>query len=219
MPIINIKDLEIGYNKKTIAKNITFKVEENSCTCIFGENGCGKTTLLKTLSTLIPPISGEAYLNGYSLDKVWQIRKISAFVFQNKDENKDFPLLTKDIVLMGRYRINPYKTTEKDRETVQKVMEKTNTWELRDEPYGRLSGGQRQRVNIALSLASEPKILFLDEPGTYLDTKSRDILIETINNLKEAESLNTEAAELKNKINMIISSAVKKVKLLGDSYL
>ena len=185
MPIINIKDLEIGYNKKTIAKNITFKVEENSCTCIFGENGCGKTTLLKTLSTLIPPISGEAYLNGYSLDKVWQIRKISAFVFQNKDENKDFPLLTKDIVLMGRYRINPYKTTEKDRETVQKVMEKTNTWELRDEPYGRLSGGQRQRVNIALSLASEPKILFLDEPGTYLDTKSRDILIETINNLKE----------------------------------
>ncbi|MBQ7256773.1 MAG: ATP-binding cassette domain-containing protein [Abditibacteriota bacterium] len=185
MPIINIKDLEIGYNKKTIAKNITFQVEENSCTCIFGENGCGKTTLLKTLSTLIPPISGEAYLNGYSLDKVWQIRKISAFVFQNKDENKDFPLLTKDIVLMGRYRINPYKTTEKDRETVQKVMEKTNTWELRNEPYGRLSGGQRQRVNIALSLASEPKILFLDEPGTYLDTKSRDILIETINNLKE----------------------------------
>ncbi len=185
MKIINIKNLSIGYNKKPIANNITLQVEENSCTCIFGENGSGKTTLLKTLSTLIPPISGEATINGYSLNNIWEIRKSSAFVFQNRDENKNFPLLTKEIVMMGRYRINPYKTTQEDKDIVRKVMEETNTWELRDMPYGKLSGGQRQRVNIALSLASEPRVLFLDEPGTYLDTKSRNILIDTINQLKE----------------------------------
>ena len=185
MHIIDINNLSIGYNKKVIANNITLQVEENSCTCIFGENGSGKTTLLKTLSTLIPPISGEVHINGYTLNNIWEIRKISAFVFQNRDENKNFPLLTKEIVMMGRYRINPYKTTLEDKSVVQKVMEETNTWDLKDVPYGKLSGGQRQRVNIALSLASEPKILFLDEPGTYLDTKSRNILIDTINKLKE----------------------------------
>ena len=183
--MIKTENLAIGYNNKIIVENINIQVRDNSCTCIFGENGCGKTTLLKTLQTLIPPIKGDAKINDFSLSQKWEIRKISSCVFQKNDIDLGFPLLTKDVVEMGRYRINPYKTTKKDLEIVEKVMNETNTWDLKNIPYGHLSGGQRQRVNIALALASEPKVLFLDEPGTYLDTQSRDMLIEIINKLKQ----------------------------------
>lgn len=189
MDIIKIKDLSIGYNNQALVNNINFNVKENSCTCIYGDNGCGKTTLLKTLSTLIHPISGEVTINGFDLKDKWNIRKISAFVFQKNNIDEGFPILTKEVVAMGRYRINPYKTTNKDKEVIEEVMRKTNTLDLKDMPYGHLSGGQKQRVQIALSLASEPKILFLDEPGTYLDTKSRDLLIETINEIKKNTTL------------------------------
>lgn len=189
MDIIKVKDLSIGYNNKSLVENINFNVRENSCTCIYGENGCGKTTLLKTLSTLIPSISGEVSINGFDLKDKWNIRKISAFVFQKNNIDDGFPILAKEVVTMGRYRINPYKTTNEDIKIVEEVMRKTNTWDLKDMSYGHLSGGQKQRVQIGLSLASEPKVLFLDEPGTYLDTRSRDLLIETINEIKKNTTL------------------------------
>lgn len=187
--MIKTENLAIGYNRKPLLKNINITAEKNSCVCIYGENGCGKTTLLKTLQGFIPPVSGSAVVGGYNLKDIWNIRKISASVFQNNDIDRGFPILAKEAVSLGRYRINSLKTTDKDREITEKTMKLCNVWDLKDMPYGHLSGGQQQRVNIATALVSEPKILFLDEPGTFLDTESRDLLIETINSLKQNMTL------------------------------
>ena len=182
---IEINNLSVGYNKIPLLNNISFNVEKNTCCCIYGENGCGKTTLLKTLSAMIPPVGGSAIICGNDLKNKWKIRKLCATVFQNNNIDFGFPILAKEAVALGRYRINPYKENKEDFEIIKNSMIATNVWDLRDIPYGHLSGGQRQRVNISLALASEPEILFLDEPGTYLDTKSRDLLIEIINKLKK----------------------------------
>ena len=183
--MIQTENLTIGYNGQPILKNINITAEDKSCLCIFGENGCGKTTLLKTLLGFIPPIEGDATLNGYRIRDKWNIRRISASVFQTDITDPGFPILAGEAVLLGRYRENPLKTTEEDLYIAEKAMKECNVWDLKDIPYGRLSGGQKQRVNIALALASRPEILFLDEPVTFLDTQSRDLLCETINRLKK----------------------------------
>lgn len=187
--MIKTENLAIGYNRKPLLKNINITAEKNTCVCIYGENGCGKTTLLKTLQGFIPPVSGNASIGGYDLKNIWNIRKISASVFQNNDTDTGFPIIAEEAVFMGRYRINPMRTSDEDKEKVRNAMEICNVWDLRKTPYGHLSGGQKQRVNIAIALASEPKILFLDEPGTFLDTESRDLLINTINTLKKNMTL------------------------------
>jgi len=184
MSIIKLENLSIGYNKKAILENINLTIKENSCICLYGENGCGKTTLIKTLQTIIPPVAGSAIINNYDIKDKWNIRKICASVFQTSNIDLGFPLLTKEVVLMGRYRNSPYKTSKRDLEIVREVMDITNIWDLKDVPYGHLSGGQRQRANLSLALASEPKILFLDEPSTFLDELSEKILMDTINMLK-----------------------------------
>lgn len=161
--MLEVNDLSIGYDGKTVANNISFQANAGDYLCIVGENGAGKSTLVKTLLNLNKPISGEIKFKEDGI----------GYLPQQTIVQKDFPASVWEIVLSGNLSHlgwNPfYSKIEKD--TARKNMERMGIWELRKKCYRNLSGGQQQRVLLARALCASDKILFLDEPVSGLDPK------------------------------------------------
>jgi len=219
---INIQNLSIGYDKHIVLKNINLSAEYGSVLGIFGENGSGKTTLIRTLQTVIPKISGNAQIGGIELDKKNYsiIRKICGSVFQVSEHDKGFPVLCKEVVMMARYGRKKIieRIDQKDLNIVTNAMKKTGILDLAEKPYSLISGGERQRVNLAQALALEPKILFLDEPNTFLDIEAEDTLIRLIKQLaREGITIilvshsNHFMKQVANNVAIIENNTIKKI--------
>ncbi len=161
--MLEVKNLSIGYEGKTVADHISFKVDEGDYLCIVGENGAGKSTLVKTLLHLNKPISGEIKFK----------EKGIGYLPQQTVVQKDFPASVWEIVLSGMLSGLGWRPfyTKKEKDTAKKNMERMGIWELRKKCYRNLSGGQQQRVLLARALCASDKILFLDEPVSGLDPK------------------------------------------------
>lgn len=167
MAYITCKDLSLGYDGKVIVSNLNFEVNKGDYLCIVGENGTGKSTLMKTLLHLQEKISGEIQ-RGDGL-KPYEI----GYLPQQTLVQKDFPATVWEIVLSGTLpscgRRPFYGRVQK--EMARKQMEKLGIWNLRKRCYRNLSGGQQQRALLARALCATSKIILLDEPVTGLDPK------------------------------------------------
>ena len=219
---ISTQNLSIGYEKHIVLENINLSAEYGSVLGIFGENGSGKTTLIRTLQTVIPKISGNAQIGGFELNKenYSAIRKICGSVFQVSDHDKGFPVLCKEVVMMARYGRKKIveKIDQKDLNIVTNAMKKTGILDLAEKPYSLVSGGERQRVNLAQALALEPKILFLDEPNTFLDVEAENTLIGLIKQLSTdgitiilVSHSNHFMKQVANNVAIIEDNTIKKV--------
>lgn len=167
MAYITCKDLSIGYDGKVIASNLNFKVNKGDYLCIVGENGTGKSTLMKTLLHLQDKVSGEIQM-GDGL-KPYEI----GYLPQQTLVQKDFPATVWEIVLSGTLpscRRRPF-YGKVQKEMAKNQMEKLGIWNLRKRCYRNLSGGQQQRALLARALCATSKIILLDEPVTGLDPK------------------------------------------------
>lgn len=164
-------DLKSGYDNKSILSDINLKIPSHKISVIIGANGCGKSTLLKTLARLIKPTDGDIMLDGKSIHQYSskQFAKIIGLLPQS-------PIVPEGITvadLVGRGRF-PHQSlfggwSKKDYEAVAKAMDIMNIASFANLSIDELSGGQRQRVWIAMALAQQTDILFLDEPTTFLD--------------------------------------------------
>lgn len=167
MAYITCKDLSLGYDGKVIVSNLNFEVNKGDYLCIVGENGTGKSTLMKTLLHLQEKISGEIQ-RGDGL-KPYEI----GYLPQQTLVQKDFPATVWEIVLSGTLpscgKRPFYGRIQK--EMARKQMEKLGIWNLRKRCYRNLSGGQQQRALLARALCATSKIILLDEPVTGLDPK------------------------------------------------
>ncbi|WP_107840581.1 ABC transporter ATP-binding protein [Metasolibacillus meyeri] len=160
-----------GYEHKTILEDINITIPSNQISIIIGANGCGKSTLLKTMARLIKPTGGQAVLDGKSIHQMppKQLARILGLLPQS-------PVVPEGITvadLVGRGRF-PHQTmfkgwSKQDYEAVAEALEMMKITEFADRSIDELSGGQRQRVWIAMALAQQTDILFLDEPTTFLD--------------------------------------------------
>ncbi|MEG2246893.1 MAG: ABC transporter ATP-binding protein [Peptostreptococcaceae bacterium] len=171
MNSITTKDLNISYGNIDIVKNLNLEIPKGKITTIIGANGCGKSTILKTLGRIITPKSGNIYINGKDLykEKPTEIAKNMAILPQNPQAPSG--LTVEELIAYGRF---PHqkgfgKTNKEDKDIVAWAMEVTGISEFKDRNIDDLSGGQRQRAWIAMALAQETDILLLDEPTTYLD--------------------------------------------------
>ncbi len=165
MPLLTIRNLAIGYDSRSIVKNLNFVVNSGDYLCIVGENGSGKTTLMKTLLHLRNPAAGQIlYGDGLSQNNI-------GYLPQQTIVQKDFPASVREIVLsgcQGRCGYRPfYRKTEK--ESAAKNMKKMRVDLLADHCYRELSGGQQQRVLLARALCAADRVLLLDEPAAGLD--------------------------------------------------
>lgn len=186
MSCISTKNLNISYGDLDIVKDLNLNIPKGKITTIIGGNGCGKSTILKTIARIIKPKSGEIYINGIEMKD--QSSKDLAKVMAVLPQNPQAPsgLSVEELVEYGRFphKTGAFSSKKGDKEIVKWALKETNILEFADRPIEALSGGQRQRAWIAMALAQETDILLLDEPTTYLD------LAHQLEVLKVLEELN-----------------------------
>lgn len=184
--MISLKGVSAGYNNVEIIKDINIDFKKNTITSIIGKNGCGKTTLLKTCSDLVKPYSGKILLNNEVISDMTRnsIAKKMCFLPQVRP----IPNITAyNLVMHGRFPYLGFSRIPKkeDISIVDNAIDVLGISGLKDKNLYELSGGERQKVYIAMALAQDTDIYFLDEPITYLDINHQLEILEIIKGLKE----------------------------------
>lgn len=182
--VISVRHLWAGYDGEPILEDINLSVRELDFIGLIGPNGGGKTTLLKVLLGLIPPMRGEVRIVGKSVEEG---RRYIGYIPQTVEFDRDFPISVWDVARMGRLgrRRLLQRYTAEDDEIVAEALRSVDMLNLQDRPIGELSGGQRQRVYIARALATEPNILLLDEPMASVDPRVSASIYELLRQLNE----------------------------------
>lgn len=180
--IIKVNNLVKRYGDVEAVKNISFDVTEGSLFAFLGPNGAGKSTTIDILATLITKNQGEVIINDWKLGRDdSEIRNNIGVVFQNSVLD-DLLTVKENLQVRGSFYGLRGKILGKRIEEASRI---TQCDEFLDRPYGKLSGGQRRRADIARALINQPKILFLDEPTTGLDPKTRVSVWKTIKEMQE----------------------------------
>lgn len=182
---LELRNLSCGYGQQCVIDNISFTINAREVIGLLGANGCGKTTLIKTILGLLPVQGGEVLLDGKNIKK-WssaQIARVVGYIPQM--HTPPFPFQVLDVVLMGRTaHIKPFASpAKKDIKVAERVLEMLNISYLRNRIYTEISGGERQLALIARALAQEPKILIMDEPTASLDFGNQIKVLSQVNQL------------------------------------
>ena len=182
---LTVEHLEFGYTNKTILSDVSLTIPQNKISVILGANGCGKSTMLKTVARLLTPRTGQIILDGKSISKFppSQLAKTLGLLPQSPVVPEGIRVM--DLVCRGRF---PYRRflktmTKEDFAAVHEAMEIMGIADLADRAADELSGGQRQRVWIALALAQQTDILLLDEPTTFLDIAYQVEILDMLTDL------------------------------------
>lgn len=177
---IRLDDLSIGYSikkhhTKEVASHIQATIRSGELTCLLGENGVGKSTLLRTLSAFQPKLGGHIWLLGREVESYTdrQLSRIISVVLTERCEIRN--MTVRDLVGMGR---SPYtgfwgRLSPNDWEVVDRSIRLVGIEVLASRMVHTLSDGERQKVMIAKALAQETPIIFLDEPTAFLDYPSK----------------------------------------------
>lgn len=177
---IVVEKLRKSYKKLEVLKGIDFVVKRGSVLALLGPNGAGKTTTVRILSTLLAPDGGRAFVNGY--DVVKEAGRVKAGIgltgqFAAVDE---FLTGKENLEMMGRlYRMS----WDDTRQRVAKLLKQFDLEEAASRPVKTYSGGMKRRIDLAMSIISSPPVIFLDEPTTGLDPRSRLTMWEIIKDL------------------------------------
>lgn len=199
MALLDCKNLILGYEGKQIVKDLSFTVNIGDYLCIVGENGSGKSTIIKTLTGLIPPIGGQIIMGEELRHNEF------GYLPQQTAVQKDFPASVREIVLSGclnRCGLRPFYSRE-EKQLAACNMERLGIDNLAGHCYRELSGGQQQRVLLARALCATGRLLLLDEPAAGLDPKA------TADMYSMVEQLNIEDGITVVMISHDISSALK----------
>ncbi len=179
--MIILRDVSVSYGKFEAVKNITLEVETNQNLSIIGPNGCGKTTLLKAIASILP-FKGNIEIDGKPIQKMKQKEISKKIALMSQFSGIYFSYSVFDTVMMGRYLHSKDGLfgipSEIDREKVTQCLRALDLLNLKDKEITQLSGGQLQRVLLARTLVQEPEIILLDEPTNHLDLKYQIELIE-----------------------------------------
>lgn len=171
--MLRVNDLSFRYHKgPQILKDVGFELEGGRFMAILGNNGVGKSTMLKCFNRILTPQSGSVSLDGEELLGMSQreIAKRIAFVAQSVPETQ---MTVHDVVMLGRRPYMSWGFTDHDHDIVHEAMLKLGLMDMRGRFLNELSGGERQKVVLARALAQQPKLLLLDEPTSSLDLKNQ----------------------------------------------
>ncbi|WP_026692944.1 ABC transporter ATP-binding protein [Peribacillus kribbensis] len=189
MTSLTAKNLSIGYEERLIVEGLNVSFSKGMITSIIGPNGCGKSTILKTMARLHKAKSGAVYLDGREIHETptKEIAKKLAVLPQSPEAPAG--LTVYELVSYGRTphqsgfsRLSPH-----DRKMIDWSLDVTGLSDLKDREVDELSGGQRQRAWIAMAIAQETEILMLDEPTTYLDLAHQLEVLQLLGKINQDE--------------------------------
>ena len=184
--IIKVEKLFKSYGDVNAINGISFDVTEGSLFSFLGTNGAGKSTTINVLTTLLAKTAGNVTVGKFDIEKESEkVRNLIGVVFQ---ESVLDPILTVRENLMIRGSLYELRSANL-KNAVDNAVKITNMGDYATRPYGKLSGGQRRRADIARSLVNMPKLLFLDEPTTGLDPKTRRDIWKLIRDLQKENNM------------------------------
>jgi iron complex transport system ATP-binding protein len=181
-PLIEARDLAIGYAGTVVARDIAVSLQAGEVVCLLGPNGSGKTTLFKTMLGLLDPLLGSVWVAGRPIASTTrqQLARLVAYVPQA--HISVFPYQVLDMVLMGRTaHFGLFSApSEVDRERARSALELLGIEQLAGREYTRISGGQRQLALIARALAQDAPCIVMDEPTASLDFGNQALVLKEV---------------------------------------
>lgn len=184
--MIRFEKVTYSYNQQPLIQDMDLTFEKGKVTAIIGPNGCGKSTVLKLASRLLRPQKGKVLLDNQEIGVMKHktfARNVSVLL-----QNNLIPDMTVErAVLSGRYPYqSPFKSSaQEDRTIAGYAMKMASCDSLKYKNMHQLSGGERQRVFLAMILAQDTPLIFLDEPTTYLDINVSYEMMELVRELNE----------------------------------
>ena len=182
--MIECRSICAGYNGTEVLHGITASLEHGRLISVIGPNGCGKSTLFKTMAGILRYTGGDCMLDGSSLASLGagETAKHIAYLAQGRTTPD---MTVGELVLHGRFAHLqfPRRYSAHDRDIARAAMERMGISEYTDKPLSSLSGGMRQCAYLAMALAQETDYILLDEPTTYLDISNRLSLMRQLQTL------------------------------------
>lgn len=181
--MLKVQNISAGYGSRDILRDISFEVPEGRITALLGANGAGKTTLLRTLNRTLETRSGEVFLADMPLSEMSR-RDIARGIAVVAQENEtSFPVTVQEFVLSGRFAHGSTFgwETVADLSAAETGLDVCELADMRDRLMNELSGGERQRVLLARALATEARVLLLDEPTANLDLSHQAMMFRLVN--------------------------------------
>lgn len=181
--LLSLQNVSVGYNQKAVLEDVNLDVYEHDFIGIIGPNGGGKTTLVKAILGLVPLIAGKIEYNLKS--------KNIGYLPQHFHFDKQFPIRVIDVVLSGLFdsKKNILRFSKQERKQAKEILEKMGILNLSNSLISEMSGGQMQRVLLSRAMISNPEILILDEPTSYIDSNFEKELHETLKHLNETTTI------------------------------
>ncbi|MGK7753896.1 MULTISPECIES: ABC transporter ATP-binding protein [unclassified Roseovarius] len=188
--MLEVRELAIGYGRIQVGADLRLSVQAGDILCLLGPNGCGKTTLFRTLLGLLPPLAGEVRLGGTPITAQRRAEIARRIAYVPQAHAPRFPFEALEVVLMGRTaRLGPFAQPGKaDRDAALDAMDQLGIGDLAARDYSRLSGGQRQLVLIARALAQDTPLIVMDEPTASLDFGNQAQVLARIARLAQGAS-------------------------------
>jgi ABC-type cobalamin/Fe3+-siderophores transport system ATPase subunit len=189
--MLQVKSLYVSYPNRPVLFDINLSIQPGAILAIIGPNGCGKTTLIRALTGVLPVKSGQIKVMGQELAKLTAIERARRIAVVPQALNLPPTFTGWETVLLGR---TPHlnwlgQLSSRDEEIARSAMQRTNSLQLANRYMGELSGGEQQRLMLARALAQEAPILLMDEPTAHLDLQYQVNLLDEIQTLAHQEKL------------------------------
>jgi iron complex transport system ATP-binding protein len=182
-------DLSIGYRHKrdikTVAQSINISLQHGKLTCLMGANGIGKSTLIKTLTGVLPPLSGEVIIDSQNINSLNHLQKAQTISVVLTDKPATGYMNVRDLISLGRFPYTNWQNSfsQDDIEIVDKAIQAVGLVKQTNTPLSELSDGNFQKAIIGRALAQDTAILVLDEPTIHLDVNNKTVITKLLRKL------------------------------------
>ncbi len=185
------KNLSVGYNGKSVIRNISIEIQKGEIITLIGPNGGGKSTILKSITRYLQTISGSVLIADTNLDNYSYQQLAQQMAVVLTERLKPELMTCWDVVASGRY---PYTgkmglLSSEDEQIVIESMKTVHVLELAQRNFNDISDGQRQRVLLARAICQQPEIIVLDEPTSYLDIRHKLELLSLLRNMAKSSGI------------------------------